>query len=103
MSKLYTLDSISLRPESFLANIIYSSPFLASSLFHTIVLRDKILYRRFENGSEEIDQMIVPSRLRQSVLKELHSGIGGGHLGIAGLLFTELFNSLTCLMSQSSN
>jgi len=52
----------------------------------TIVLRDKILYRRFENGSEEIDQMIVPSRLRQSVLKELHSGIGGGHLGTKKML-----------------
>jgi hypothetical protein len=49
-------------------------------------LRDKILYRRFENGSEEIDQMIVPSRLRQSVLKELHSGIGGGHLGTKKML-----------------
>ena len=52
----------------------------------TIVLRDKILYRRFENGSEEIDQMIVPSRLRQSVLKELHSGIRGGHLGTKKML-----------------
>lgn len=50
--------------------------------WETITIIDNILCRRFEcDGGKTYNQIIVPSRLQKQIVKELHAGIGGGHLG----------------------
>ena len=50
--------------------------------WETITIIDNILCRRFVcDGGKTYNQIIVPSRLQKQIVKELHAGIGGGHLG----------------------
>ena len=50
--------------------------------WETITIIDNILCRRFEcDGGKTYNQIIVPARLQKQIVKELHAGIGGGHLG----------------------
>ena len=47
-----------------------------------LVVKKGVLYRRYEDnqGSEHL-QIIAPAIIRQDILKQLHEGILGGHLG----------------------
>ena len=53
-------------------------------LWDQLVVSGGILCRQYESpdGSCVTLQSIVPSTLRKEVLAELHSGVGGGHLGM---------------------
>ena len=46
-------------------------------------IREGVLWRRFEtkDGSRSYLQLVVPKSKRQEVLKEIHAGVAGGHLG----------------------
>ncbi len=52
-------------------------------LWNQLELKDGVLWRRFESedGSSSHPQLVVPSALREEVLRELHEGVAGGHLG----------------------
>ena len=52
-------------------------------LWDQLLVRDGILYRQFigTNGAPNHLQLILPLALRENVLKELHEGAVGGHLG----------------------
>ena len=47
-----------------------------------LVVKEGVLYRRYEDnqGGEHL-QIIAPAIIRQNILKQLHEGILGGHLG----------------------
>ncbi len=48
-----------------------------------LVVKDGVLWRQFEDpeGVSRFLQLVVPQVLQEEVLKELHTGIVGGHLG----------------------
>ena len=48
-----------------------------------LVVQEGVLWRHYHTPSESHNwlQLIVPQSLQQVVLKELHEGVGGGHLG----------------------
>ena len=46
-----------------------------------IVIENDVLSRKFEDSTGFHYQFIVPSSLQRKILRELHSGVGGGHLG----------------------
>ena len=53
-------------------------------LWDQLVVKDELLWRLFENndGTEYIYQLVIPSALKSEVLRDIHEGILGGHLGI---------------------
>ena len=53
-------------------------------LWDQLVVKDELLWRLFENndGPEYIYQLVIPSALKSEVLRDIHEGILGGHLGI---------------------
>ena len=48
-----------------------------------LVVKNNLLYRRYEDdkGSSQHLQLVIPRVLRRLILKELHGGVSGGHLG----------------------
>ena len=52
-------------------------------LWDQLLVRDGILYRQFVglSGAPNHLQLVLPKSLRETVLKELHEGAVGGHLG----------------------
>ena len=48
-----------------------------------LVMKNNLLYRRYEDdkGSCQHLQLVIPRVLRRLILKELHGGVSGGHLG----------------------
>ena len=47
------------------------------------MVKNNLLYRRYEDdkGSSQHLQLVIPRVLRRLILKELHGGVSGGHLG----------------------
>ena len=68
-------------------------------LWDQLLLQDDVLYCRLPSvtGSGLHNKLVVPKVLRPEVLKELHEGSLGGHLGtektFTGLVTTKLYNS----------
>eukprot|EP00731_Ephydatia_muelleri_P006479 Em0003g727a len=53
-------------------------------LWDQLVLKEGVLYRKFADCNEEsaaVHQLVVPPALRNEVLREVHEGTFGGHLG----------------------
>ena len=52
-------------------------------LWEQLVIRNGILFRRWESdsGSVGVYQLVVPKSQRKDILRELHEGVVGGHLG----------------------
>lgn len=51
--------------------------------WESLELRDNILYYRFENTRGSISWLaVIPASAKETILKQLHDGITGGHLGI---------------------
>ena len=52
-------------------------------LWEQLQIKDHILFRKWEaeTTKETIWQLVLPSVMREPILKELHSSITGGHLG----------------------
>lgn len=52
--------------------------------WESLVLKDDLLYRKWEkpSGKDYQLQLVVPHMLVKKVLRELHDGVSGGHLGI---------------------
>jgi hypothetical protein len=48
--------------------------------WENIVIENDVLSRKFEDSTGFHYQFIVPSSLQRKILRELHSGVGGGHL-----------------------
>ena len=57
-------------------------------LWDQLVFREGVLFRRWEDpsGCKSVYQLVVPKSERQRVLRELHEGVAGGHLGEAKVL-----------------
>ena len=57
-------------------------------LWEQLVIRNGILFRRWESdsGSAGVYQLVVPKSQRKDILRELHEGVVGGHLGEAKVL-----------------
>ena len=52
-----------------------------------LVLKDVILYRRYENNQGKIHlQVVAPAAIRKDILRQLHEGVMGGYLGEAKAL-----------------
>lgn len=48
----------------------------------SLELRDNILYYKFENTRGSISWLaVIPASAKETILKQLHDGITGGHLG----------------------
>lgn len=66
----------------------------------SFVLQDGILYRKWEkpNGREFHLQLVVPRERIKDVLREVHDGVTGGHLGVKRTLtkLRERFYWLNC-------
>ena len=53
-------------------------------LWDQLVLKEGVLYRKFADCNQEsaaVHQLVVPPVLRNEVLREVHEGTFGGHLG----------------------
>ena len=52
-------------------------------MWKQLEIREGVLWRRYEtkDGSRSHLQLVVPKSKRQDVLKEIHAGVAGGHLG----------------------
>ena len=48
-----------------------------------LCIRDNVLYRRFEygDGRPDVYQMIIPFQFRETIFRDVHEGIAGGHMG----------------------
>lgn len=53
-------------------------------LWDQLVLRDNVHYWQFEgpDGQSSHLQLVVPAKLKEAILPELHEGVTSGHLGI---------------------
>ena len=52
-----------------------------------LVLKDGILHRRYENNQGKTHlQVVAPAAIRKDILRQLHEGVMGGHLGEAKTL-----------------
>ena len=54
------------------------------AVWDQLVVRDSLLWRCFEHvsGSSSHYQLVVPVVLQKAVLRDLHEGVMGGHLGV---------------------
>jgi len=51
--------------------------------WENILVKDGVLYRKFEKDSGDVQlQFVVPANMQKKLVKELHAGVGGGHLGV---------------------
>ena len=55
-----------------------------AQLWDQLVVKEELLWRLFENndGTEYIYQLVIPSAWKSEVLRDIHEGILGDHLGI---------------------
>ena len=52
-------------------------------LWDQLAIVDGLLYRQYEqrDGSRVVPQLVVPMSRREEVLRDMHEGVMGGHLG----------------------
>ena len=52
-------------------------------LWEQLLIRDGVLFRQWESpdASRSVYQLVLPKSQRQDVLRDLHKGVMGGHLG----------------------
>ena len=57
-------------------------------IWDQLLIRDGVLFRQWENptGSRSVLQLVMPKSERTNVLRDLHEGVAGGHLGEAKVL-----------------
>ena len=54
-------------------------------MWEDIFLTEGVLYRKSftEDGSRELHQLLLPTCLRKEFVQTVHTGMTGGHLGVA--------------------
>lgn len=57
-------------------------------LWEQLLIQDGVLFRQWESpdGSRIVYQLVMPKSERKNVLRDLHEGVAGGHLGEAKVL-----------------
>ena len=53
-------------------------------IWDQLIIKEDLLWRLFENtdGTGYIIQLVVPNSLKTAVLRDVHEGVLGGHLGV---------------------
>ena len=55
------------------------------SQWYRLIVKDGIVYRIWfgKNGEPNRTQLLAPQKLRETIMKQSHSGMCGGHMGIS--------------------
>ena len=86
MSYMYLLRGIIATPHSKLEGKCKELSILVQH-WEKLVPEDGILCRRYENNQDKIHlQVVAPAAIRKDILRQLHEGVMGGHLGEAKTL-----------------
>ena len=53
-------------------------------IWDQVIIKDDLLWRLFENNADTgcITQLVVPNSMKTAVLRDVHEGVVGGHLGV---------------------